>query len=264
MEFGNYADYRKLIPNYPKLFFTTFEKPKYYENIPDSYNIQWDDPHKFIPDKYLSNFNQRMFVNFIHRECFNSCVNYSSNLSNEETICYENCKNKHLSSLETFKNILLERRKWKGWKNFVALKEYSRIPEEMGTDFPTDPQRRHEIYDKQEETFMLKQKIGLREALNSEFSTDEKQTIFDVYLNQENPPLYSKAGLEIKAKEREDKYNEYKELNEKYGSQVADLLKQKVNIKNWKDVPGEDWTPEEADSSETIPFSEQNPNDDSI
>lgn len=235
MDFGDYGDMRKFIPNYPKLFFTTYEKPKYYDYIPDTFKLQWEDPHKFIPDKVASEFNQKMFINFIHRECFNSCVATGASLTEGEKDCYNKCRNKHLSSLETFKNILLERRRWKGWKNFIAVREYSRVPEEMGTDFPTDKVRRMEIFDKLDDSFRNKQFLGLREALNSDFSAGEedKKTIFDVY-NPERSPV-----------QRPDIYNEYKELNEKYGTQVAELLKQKINLKDWKDVPGEDWTPED-------------------
>ena len=102
-EFGNRASQREIFPNFPKVFFTTFDKPKYYDYIPESYKLNWEDPHKFIPDRMVSDFNQKLFINFIHRECFNSCINSSSSLSETERQCYNNCQNKHLSSLATFR-----------------------------------------------------------------------------------------------------------------------------------------------------------------
>ncbi len=243
MEFNNYSDL-KINQAYPKILFSTFEKPKFYDYIPESYKINWPDPQKFLPDSMMSHFNKRVFINFIHRECFNSCVADNAQLSSQETQCYQNCKNKHLSSLETFKNIMMERRRWKGWKNFISVKEYSRTPEEIGTNFPTDLIRRHQIYDNKEEQFLSENTMGLREALNSEFVDANKKTktIFDVY---GDAPLNSKVGQEKLAEQRKDVYNEYVEMNEKYGPRVAEMLKGNVNMQDWKDVPGDDWKPEE-------------------
>ena len=128
------------------------------------------------------------------------------------------------------------------------MKEYSRTPEEIATDFPTDPRTRAKIEDQKEQEFMNKQKLGLREALNSEFE-DEKETIsiFDVYMNGKYT-ADSKLGQQKLASRRKDIYNEYKELNEKYGAQVAEMLKSKVNMKHWKDIPGDDWVPDEEDT----------------
>lgn len=232
---------------YPRLFSRTYEKPKSYDYIPESFKLIWEDPHKFIPDKVLSQFNERMFLNFIHRECFNSCLTNSATLSEYEKSCYKNCQNKHLMSLGTFKEALMARRKWRGWKNYVSLKEYSRTPEEMATDFPTDPIIRGELLKHQEMQFEAKQKIGLRELFNSKKEPKNTMTIFDLYFKGRFP-ADSKVAKEKEANQRKDIYNEYRELSEKYGDRIAELLKKKVNMNDWKDVPGDNWTPEEEEA----------------
>jgi hypothetical protein len=199
----------------------------------------------------LSNFNQKMFINYVHKECFNSCVATGATLTKEEKNCYSQCKNKHASALGTFKEVLLQRRQWKGWQNFISVKEYSRTPEEIGTDFPTDPHERARIFAEREKEFERNAKRGLRQALGSEFEKEEeKLNIFDVYMKGRFTQG-SKLQKEHEAKRRTDVYNEYKELNEKYGAQVAEMLKNKVNMKDWKDVPGEDWLPEEENTTTT-------------
>lgn len=253
-EFRDFDHYRSAIPNFPHLFFRTFDKPKVYDYIPETFKMKWEDPHKFIPDRMLSHFNQRTFINYIHRECFNSCVNTNAALSEAEKSCYENCKNKHLSALGTFKEALLQNRKWKGWKNFINLREYERTPEEIGTVYPTDPHRRADLETKKELKFMSDQSRGLREALNSEFESPvEESTVFDEYLKGKYP-AESLVGKHKASQQRKDVYNEYKELNEKYGAQVAELLRSKVNMKDWKDIPGDDWLPdEESPAVESAP-----------
>ena len=250
MEFRDIFNYRNLYPNFPHHLFRTYEKPKFYDYIPESYKLKWEDPHKFLPDTMVHEFNQRMFLNFVHRECFNSCVQGSGALSEVESSCYNNCKSKHFSSLGTFKEILTEKRKWRGWKNFLNVNEYSRTPEEMATHYPTDPIKRTELRNLEEQKFLNKQTLGLREALNSEFDNNQKQSIFDIYLNGKFTHD-SKIGQAKKAALRQDYYNEYRELNEKYGAQVAEMLRSKINIKDWKDVPGDDWVPKEEPTSDS-------------
>ena len=247
-EFGDYrSDNAGILPDFPKIYFSTFEKPKFYDYIPESFKLNWEQPHKFIPDRMLSHFNQKMFINYVHRECFNSCVTSGASLSAQETTCYSNCRNKHMSALGTFRDILLQRRKWKGWRNFISVREYSRTPEEIATDFPTDAKARAKILDERDEKFVTKQRLGLREALNSEFVEPEKLTIFDVYM-QGKFTNESRVGKEHKSRQREDYYNDFREMNEKYGAQVAEMLRSRVNLKDWKDIPGDDYVPEDLDS----------------
>ena len=125
-----------------KIVFSTYEKPKSYDFIPETFKLNWDQPEKFLPDHMIESFNQRIFNNFLHRECFNSCITNSSSLVQSEIDCYNNCRNKHLYSVGIFRDILMTRRKWKGFKNYINIREYSREPEEMGTDIPTEPMKR--------------------------------------------------------------------------------------------------------------------------
>ena len=67
-EFHDTDMFRGLFTDFPHHYFRTFEKPKHYDYIPESYKMKWEDPHKFIPYNMTSHFNQRMFINFIHRE----------------------------------------------------------------------------------------------------------------------------------------------------------------------------------------------------
>ena len=242
---------------YPSLYSRTYEKPKTYDYIPESFKLLWEDPHKFIPERMVSHFNERMFINYIHRECFNSCLTNSATLSEYERSCYKNCQNKHLLSVGTFKEALMARRKWRGWKNFVSLREYSRTPEEMATDFPTDPMIRGALLSRQEKDFVAKQKIGLRELFNSKEEPEKKLSIFDLYFKGRYPSD-SKLAREKDANERKDIYNEYRELNEKYGDRISEILKKKVNLSDWKDVPGDNWVPDDDQSltEESTPSSE--------
>ena len=231
---------------FPRLFYQTFEKPKTYDYIPESFKLIWEDPHKFIPDKMLNHFNEKMFINFIHRECFNSCLTKTSSLTENEINCYKNCQNKHLMSIGTFKEALMSRRKWRGWKNYVSLKEYSRTPEEMATDFPTDPILRGEFLKHKDLQFEAKQKTGLRELFAARKEPEKNISIVDLYFKGRFPSD-SKVAKEKLANRRKDIYNEYLELNEKYGDRINELLKKKVNMADWKDVPGDNWVPDEEE-----------------
>lgn len=229
----------------PNLYFSTYEAPKHYDYIPDAYKLNWEDPHKFIPDRNLTHFNQKMFVNFIHRECFNSCVQRGARLSENETNCYKSCQNKHLSSIGVFKEILMNKRKWKGFRQFVSLREYSRRPDEIATDIPTDPLMKAAYYN----YIDSKQLENVKYELRNIFGHYEYKppTIFEIYL-QGKFTEGSNVEKNLKAQERADKYNEYKELSEKYGDQIKELLKKKVDVDNWKDVPGDNFTPEEIEA----------------
>ena len=118
------------------------EPPKNYDYIPETYKNVWEDPNKFIPTRMHKTFNQKMFYNFVHRECFNSCIsltNQSFKPDLTETSCYDNCRSKHLSSMGIFSDIVLYRRKWDGFMSFINMREYQKDPDEMGKLIPTDP-----------------------------------------------------------------------------------------------------------------------------
>ena len=227
--------------NYGDLIFSTYEKPKHYDYIPEVYKLRWDQPEKFLPDYLINSFNQKLYNNFLHRECFNSCITNSNSLTSEEQTCYKNCQSKHLYSMGIFKDVLMTRRKWRGFRNYINIKEYSRVPEEMGTDAPTDPIMRQQYlkynrYQKDKEA-----KYGLSKIFDGDKFKVEAKNIFDFYLEGR----YT-TDSNIDKEKRKDFYNEYKELTEVYGDKVHELLKGKIDLKDWKNIPGEDFVPEDA------------------
>jgi hypothetical protein len=226
-----------------RFIFTTYDKPTHHDYIPDVYKLRWDQPEKFLPDYLIETFNQRMFNNFLHRECFNSCVTKSISLTNGETNCYNNCRDKHLYSMGIFKDVLMAQRKWKGFRNFINLKEYSRTPEEMATNVPTDPERRKQYLEYKEYHKNLKVQTWSKELFGD--SKQPEKNIFDYYLDGRFTKD-SLTGQEFEERSRKDRYNEYKELSEKYGEKVLDLLKGKK--RSWEGIPGEDFVPEDEDS----------------
>jgi hypothetical protein len=223
------------------VIFSTYEKPKHYDYIPETFKLRWDQPEKFLPDYLINTFNQKLFNNFLHRECFNSCVTNSNSLTDEEQACYKNCQSKHLYSMGVFKDILMTRRKWRGFRNYINIKEYSRTPEEMGTDAPTDPLRRKEYLKYNQWVKDKDAKYGLPKLFDNDKFNVEAKNIFDFYLEGR----YT-TDSNVDKDKRKDFYNEYKELTEVYGDKVNELLKGKINLKDWKNIPGEDFAPEDA------------------
>jgi hypothetical protein len=229
-----------LHPNLDKIIFSTFEIPKVYSFIPQSYQLNWEDPNKFIPDRLFKYFNQKIYYNFLHRECFNSVVLPGNTLSEIEKQQYANCQNKHSGSLGIFRDIIVAKRKWQGFKHYINVKEYSRSPEEMTSSIPTDPLLKGAYLHYVEVLKNDKVKQGLPDLLG--LHTPHKSDIVHAYLSGTYLP---DSKLAKSKEERNDKYTEYKELSAKYDSQIRELLKKRVNIKNWKDIIGEDFNPSE-------------------
>jgi hypothetical protein len=236
-----------------KVILSTYEKPTHHDYIPETYKLRWDQPEKFLPDYMIGTFNQRMFNNFLHRECFNSCVNRGTSLSQDEKTCYSNCRSKHLYSMGLFKDILMTQRKWKGFRNFINLKEYSRVPDEMGTNVPTDLRRRKDFLEWKDYHKHYNVRHGLREIFG--YKKPEEQNIFDYYL-EGRFTKDSLTGQEFDENSRKDRYNEYKELSEKFGEKVHDMLKGR-KTKGWVGIPGEDFVPEEEGNGSAEGASEE-------
>ena len=57
-----------------KMRLRTIKEPKVYDFIPLNYIIRVQNPLNFIPYKLVPHFNEKVFFNYLHRECFNSCV----------------------------------------------------------------------------------------------------------------------------------------------------------------------------------------------
>jgi hypothetical protein len=223
-----------------KVVFSTYEKPTHHDYIPDVYKLRWDQADKFLPDYMIGTFNQRMFNNFLHRECFNSCITKGEKLSSDEQVCYNNCRNKHLYSMGIFKDILMTNRKWKGFRNFINIREYSRTPDEMATNIPTDTIRRQDYLNWKDYHKNFHARHGLLDIFG--YKKSSESNIFDYYL-EGRFTNDSVTGQEFDQKSRKDRYNEYKELSEKFGEKVQELLKGKK--KTWAGIPGEDFVPEE-------------------
>lgn len=114
-----------------KMRLRTIKEPKVYDFIPLNYIIRVQNPLNFIPYKLVPHFNEKMFFNYLHRECFNSCVE-------SENDCYVNCQSKHSTALELFKNAVESKRKWEPVNSYINLREYHKRPEDQGKNVPSD------------------------------------------------------------------------------------------------------------------------------
>jgi len=222
-----------------KTHFDTYTKPQTHTYIPDTYKNVWEEPTKFLPTKMQRSFNQHMFYNFIHRECFNSCLskdNAKPNPNTQELTCYENCKNKHLSSMGIFESAVISKRKWGGLLSFINLKEYSKDPDEMGKLIPTDPFLRGTIRNYR----AIKEQIYLHGSLNDIFDVEPQKpiSIFEYYLF--TPPMKGSSREKKDNMEKLGSYEHYKELSKKYGAVINDKL-EKVDVKDWKGISGDDF-----------------------
>lgn len=228
-----------------KIHYDNYEKPKTWSYIPETYKNQWRDPNKFIPNDMKRSFNQQMYYNFLHRECFNSCLssnNKSTMPSTQELSCYENCKNKHLSSLGIFVNAILSKRKWDGFLNFINLREYQKDPDEMAKLVPHDPFLRSSIIEYRAFQEYLEVNKGVNEVLNStEF--EKPMSIFEFYLFKPVPE-FSKRYKAILNKTIGD-YEHYKQLTEKYGHIIKEKYSN-ADVNDWEGIEGDDWSPESA------------------
>lgn len=232
---------------YDPIIFSTYEPPKTYSYIPESFKLHNEDPDKFLPDRMLKQFNEKMFYNFLHRECFNVSVTDSSSLTDTEQKTYSNCLTKHLNSIGIFRDVVLAKKKWRGFQNYISIKEYSRSPEEMTTNIPTDPALRAAYYNYERHLKGMEAKNAFIDLFGV---SKRKQTdIFQMYLNGVYAPG-SKMEADDLAAERKDKYNEYKELNAKYGDRIQALLKRRVNPKDWKEIAGENFVPDDEEGNQ--------------
>lgn len=119
---------------YPeKLRLRQIDAPKTYTFIAPTYLINVPNPLSFLPHRQIKSFNDKVFFNSIHRECFNSCID-----SENENQCYLNCQSKHLASIQLLKTAIEERRKYDPYNSYLNLREYHKRPEEQGVNIPSD------------------------------------------------------------------------------------------------------------------------------
>lgn len=125
IDFGNvYAE---------KMRLREVEAPKTYDYLPPTFLIKTRNPLNFIPMRLVKHFNERIYANFLHRECFNACLD-----NENDNQCYLNCQNKHLTSIELFKRAVEENRRWEPINSYVNLREYQKRPNELGKNVVSD------------------------------------------------------------------------------------------------------------------------------
>jgi len=153
-------------------------------------------------------------------------------------------------------------RKWKGFLSYIDLKEYTRVPEEMGTNVPTNSIVRKEYLDMKKIKENEEMKRGIENVLGgSPQKPKPLNFVYEFLLKKKG--FSSRLDLE-EAFASKNLLAEYNRLNEAYGADLANQLKAKVDLKNWAGIPGDDFVPEEeestADAQET-PAGEAAPSD---
>lgn len=217
------------------------DPPKKYSYLPATFMIRVQEPENFIPSKMAKHFNEIMFFNTLHRSCFNSCVN-----KEDVQTCYKNCQSKHLTSIELFKTAIEEDRKWNKVTSFINVREYQKRPQELlkNTLSDTDYSKKSKHLLDQ---FVTETKRNVNN-LNDVFSSAVKQihplktNIFSLYFQGMFPHYTRKA---IEGSGVANRYEEYKQLLEKYESQVKSELEKRESEFTWGSVNGEDY--EESD-----------------
>lgn len=227
-------------------YFHVYEEPKKYNSIKETFIINWHDVTTFLPQNYLKSFDSLLFYNFIHRECFKSSIlRNTSNIDSAEINSYKNCVSKHQYSIQVFSNILLTSRRWKGFLAHVNLREYSRVPEEMGTITPTNPIIRKQYLDRIKIKENEERSRGIEKILGDPQKPKPLNFVYEFLLKRKG--FSSRLDLE-EAFSSKNLLAEYNRLNEAYGAELANELKAKVDLKNWSGIPGDNFTPEDEDS----------------
>ncbi len=129
--FHNHFDYSNVYAE--KLRLRQIDAPKSYSFIAPTYLINVPNPLSFLPKRQIKSFNEKVFLNTLHRECFNSCID-----TENEDQCYTNCQSKHLASIQLLKTAIEERRKYDPFNSYFNLREYHKRPEEQGVNIPSD------------------------------------------------------------------------------------------------------------------------------
>lgn len=167
------------------------ESPKKYDSLPPTFITKTINPLNFIPVRFVKHFNERLYSNYLHRECFNACID-----SENDNQCYLNCQNKHLTAIELFKVAVEEQRKWDPISSFINLREYQKRPSELGQNIVSDSN-----YSLKHKELQSKFKDGITHnthALDEIFSGDKVKEVpntnlFNLYLNAKFPQLIQLA-----------------------------------------------------------------------
>ena len=225
-----------------EITFQSYEKPKKYDTIKDTYIINWQENQNFLPKSYLKSFDSILFYNLIHRECFRTAIKNTSNLDQSEIKTYKNCVSKHQYAVQTFTSVISSSRKWKGFLSYIDMREYSRNPEEMGTSVPTNPIIRKKYLDMVKIKENEERKRGLLNLFGGQKKRNPLNFVYEYLLNKTN--ILSRLDLEV-ALSSKNILQEYNRLNETYGEELAKEIKSKVDLKSWNGITGDDFVAEE-------------------
>lgn len=218
------------------------EEPKIYDTLPKSFIINTPNPLSFIPHKVIPYFNERIFFNFIHRQCFNSCIDDSNSID-----CYKNCNSKHLSSIELFKTAVEQKRKYDPFNSFYNLSEYQKRPKHMAKNIPSDTdyiKKLRWLQSNYNEKGLTHNTNGLENIFTNatHSNVSNKTNIFKMYLEGKFPSYTQKA---IDRNNLRGRYSEYMKLNEKLGDSINDLMEEESEKVNWGNITGEDYNEDE-------------------
>jgi hypothetical protein len=218
------------------------KEPRIYtkSTLPNTFSIRLKQPESFIPENWKKHFNEKMFYNILHRECFNSCIDIENSKD-----CYLNCRDKHSASIEIFKTAVEEKRKWNLLGNIINLREYQKRPQDIGKNVPSD-------VDYYAKTRYIKDQLNqerelLTSGLDNVFKgasnlfSKEKTNIFKMYVSGLFPPNTKKA---LERNNIQGRYEEYMKLNEKYGERIDELMNSKDPEFTWGHIDGEDYEAE--------------------
>lgn len=230
------------VPHYSELIrLRMHPEPKTYKFLPSTFLIKVRNPENFIPYSHQKYFNEKIFYNVYHRECFNSCVDTSS-----PEQCYSNCQSKHSTSVELFKTAVEEKRKYSPITSYLNLKEYQKRPDEMGKNVISDADYNKKFLDmnrkfREKYSFDANSlETGFMDFFNKTYNTRKITTnIFDIYVKGQYPPYAKEAD---KRNDVSNRYSEYTQLNEKYGSQINSVLEKEFKEDTtWGHINGDDY-----------------------
>ena len=213
--------------------------PKTYNksNLPNTFAIRLKQPENFIPDNWKKHFNEKMFYNVLHRECFNSCIDIENSKD-----CYLNCKDKHSASIEIFKTAVEEKRKWNFFGSIANFREYHKRPQDIGKNVPSDVDYYAKTNYIKDQLNQEKQQLtsGLDDVFKgaSNLFSREKTNIFKMYVSGLFPPNTQKA---LERNNIQGRYEEYMKLNQKYGEKIDELMNSKDQEFTWGHIDGEDY-----------------------
>ena len=201
------------------------QTPKTFDKVPETYKISHRQYDKIVPDSERRVFNENIFYNLIHRECFRSCQDIKSSvLSSKEVDCFSNCQSKHLASVGIFERLTLFNRRIRGTTDFLDMNEYETSPQDMGRYYPTDDILKHQL---------------AKHRYERSLATEHEKKVQDiVYKNNKNNTL---LDLLEGVNKQSSQYQEYLQLKTKYADKLNERFEGKAS---WDNIDGDNFSPE--------------------